>query len=288
MQHYRSSDEDSGRWSHVPLRAGDIIVCTRSKHGTTWVQAILLSLLHGTDLPDRLDALSPWVDHLVEPIGEVAARLAAQTHRRVLKTHTPPDGVPRHPQAHLVVVARDPLDAALSLYHQGANIDRARLAELTGGSPRPNAAERPPAAEWLARWVEDDADPIAELDSLPGVMRHLALAWARRDEPQVVLVRYADLLGDPASGIAALSRRLDIPPAAPPEAVVAATTLPAMRARASDLLPDSRGVLADPVAFFRRGRLGEGAEVAGSDVAAACRRRMARLAPPELVAWLTA
>ena len=76
---YTSPDEDSARWWDFPFRPGDIVVSTRSKSGTTWAQMICLLLVYGTpDLPDRLGALSPWLDHLVRPADEVFVRLAAQ------------------------------------------------------------------------------------------------------------------------------------------------------------------------------------------------------------------
>ncbi len=87
---YSSPDEDSARWDDFAFRSGDIVVSTRSKHGTTWVQTILLLLIHqDPDLPAPLAELSPWLDHLIEPRDAVVARLEAQTHRRVIKTHTP-------------------------------------------------------------------------------------------------------------------------------------------------------------------------------------------------------
>jgi hypothetical protein len=35
---YQSPDEDSARWLGFPFRDGDIVISTRSKTGTTWVQ----------------------------------------------------------------------------------------------------------------------------------------------------------------------------------------------------------------------------------------------------------
>ena len=114
-----------------------MVVSTRSKSGTTWVQMICLLLLYGDpELPAPLTELSPWVDHTVEPVADVVARLERQPGRRVVKTHTPLDGVPLDDRATYVVVARHPLDMAVSLWHQGANIDRVRLRELTG-APAP-------------------------------------------------------------------------------------------------------------------------------------------------------
>jgi hypothetical protein len=45
---YQSPDEDSGRWLGFPFRDGDIVISTRSKTGTTWVQMICARLRRGT------------------------------------------------------------------------------------------------------------------------------------------------------------------------------------------------------------------------------------------------
>lgn len=132
---YVSSDEDSGRWVDFPFRVGDIVVSTRSKSGTTWMQMICALLVFGRpELPEPLGRLSPWVDHLVESREALVGRLERQSWRRILKTHTPLDGIPLDPRADYLVVARHPLDMAVSLHHQGHNIDRQRLAQLTGSS----------------------------------------------------------------------------------------------------------------------------------------------------------
>jgi hypothetical protein len=109
------------------------------------------------------------LDWLVEPQDALFARLAGQDHRRFLKTHTSLDGVVIDPRATYIVVGRHPLDMAVSLYHQGANLDRERMRELTGApAPSEPPAPRPPLAEWLRRWIDWDADPHEYLDSLPG------------------------------------------------------------------------------------------------------------------------
>ena len=120
LRRYTSPEEDSGRWQDFKFRKGDIVVSARSKHGTTWIQTILLLLIHQqTDLPLPLPELSPWLDHLVDPVDTVVARLENQTHRRVIKTHTPLDGLPFDDRVTYVVPARHPLDAAVSLHYQG-------------------------------------------------------------------------------------------------------------------------------------------------------------------------
>ena len=197
LHRYVNDEEDSARWAGVEFRDGDIVISTRSKTGTTWVQMICALLIFRTaELPAPLSELSPWMDHLITPREEVLAVLAAQRHRRFIKTHTPLDGIPLDPRARYIVTGRHPLDTAVSLYHQGDNLDRARIAALTGapppaGSPRP----RKPLHDWLMAYVNGDAapwvasqDPRDDLDSLPGLLWHLSDAWARRAAPNVLLV----------------------------------------------------------------------------------------------------
>ncbi|KXK62761.1 sulfotransferase [Micromonospora rosaria] len=284
---YRSPDEDSARWLGFPFRTGDIVISTRSKSGTTWMQMICALLVFRTpDLPAPLSRLSPWLDWLVEPRDEVVARLAAQEHRRFVKTHTPLDGVPLDPRATYVVVARHPLDMAVSLYHQARNLDRERMHELTGQPVGPTGPRRP-LPEWLGRWVDREVDPRAELDSLPGVLWHLTDAWRRRDQPHVVLVHYADLLADLAGEMRRLADRLgfDVPERDWPDLVDAAT-FGRMRERADQLAPDPAGVLRSRAAFFRAGTSGQGRASLDPAVLARYQARVAALAPPDLLAWL--
>lgn len=286
---YRSADEDSARWLGFPFRHGDIVISTRSKSGTTWMQMICALLVFRTpDLPAPLWRLSPWLDWLAVPRDDVWALLDAQTHRRFVKTHTPLDGVPLDSRATYVVVARHPLDMAVSLYHQGDNLDRARMAELTGQPPpsgRPTP--RPPVREWLRGWIDWDGDPREELDSLPGVLLHVSDAWSRREEPNVVLVHYDDLSADLAAEMRRLAARLGIdePEETWPE-LVRAAGFEAMRARADALAPDPVGVLRDRGRFFLRGSSGAGRELLSADDLARYRERTARLAPSDLLQWL--
>lgn len=151
---YTSPDEDSGRWDGFEFRDGDVVVSTRSKHGTTWVQMITLLLIHQRpDLPAPLGQLSPWLDHLVEPGDAVMERLAAQRHRRVIKTHTPLDGIPFDQRATYLVVGRHPLDAAVSLYHQQPTSTEIGLtASPVGRPPRPCTGRRSERADVMDRW----------------------------------------------------------------------------------------------------------------------------------------
>jgi len=279
---YVSDEEDSDRWHRFPFRDGDVVVSTRSKSGTTWVQQICLLLLHGTpELPAPLGDLSPWVDWLTIPEDDLFTRLEAQPGRRVVKTHTPLDGVVIDPRATYVVVVRDPLDMAVSLYHQGDNLDRERIAELTG-RPYAGPVTRPPVEEWLRGWTRRETDPMESMDSLQGVVHHVADASDRRDDRHVLVLRYEDLVADLAGWMRWLAGKLgvEVDPAAWPSLVDAAS-FGSMRAAADTRTPDRRGVLKDPAAFFRRGRPGAGREVLAPDDLAAYEARVHRLVAAE-------
>jgi aryl sulfotransferase len=284
---YESPDEDSARWRGFPFREGDLVISSRSKHGTTWVQMICaLLVFQDPALPAPLGELSPWLDWRGADRDEVLAALEAQTHRRFVKTHTPLDGVPQDPRATYLVVARHPLDAAVSLHHQGDNLDRERTSRLTGQTP-PAVGDRLSLHDWLVGWITWDGDPLRHLDSLPGVVHHLGDAWARRDEANVVLLHYQDLQDDLEGRMRALAERLDIDvPRSRWPALVAAATFESMRARADELAPDPKGILKDRTRFFRRGRSGGGREVLSNAELAAYEQRAAGLAPSDLLAWL--
>ncbi len=285
---YRSSDEDSARWDGFNYRDGDLVISTRSKHGTTWMQTILLLLIHGAPpWPASLGDLSPWLDHLVAPHHAVMECLTAQRHRRVIKTHTPLDGLPLDPRATYVVVARHPLDAAVSLWHQGNNIDRDRLRDLTGAPAVASETPRPLLQDWLSAWIDRVADPVDEMDSLDGVMHHLSDAWARRQGANIVLVHFDDLRTDLLGQMRQLADQLRLAEAEQVTAELAAeASLDAMRERAAELAPNTQGILRDPRAFFREGRSGAGMTELNRAELDRYHERVAALAPPSLVSWL--
>jgi aryl sulfotransferase len=277
MKTYRSPDEDSSRWSAFAFREGDIVVSTRSKHGTTWIQMICALLIFGSDGPPaRLGAVSPWLDWTGEPIDDVIRRLDAQRHRRVVKTHTPLDGIPIDDRVQYVVVARDPLDAAVSLYHQSANLRKNAVSDPL-----------PPIDAWLREWIESDPNPVEQLDSLPGVMMHLGDAWNRRAETNVSLLLYGDLAADLDGAMRDLAGTLafDVRDEAW-AALVRAASFESMRAAGERLAPPPDGVLLDRSAFFRRGRPGAAEEVLTDADLRRYRSRASALASADLIEWL--
>jgi hypothetical protein len=125
------------------------------------------------------------------------------------------------------------------------------------------------------------------MNSLPGVMRHLSDAWARRLQPNVLLVHYDDLLTDLGGEMRKLAQALNV---SVPEEVwptlVKAATFDSMKSRADRLAPNAGGVLKDTAAFFHRGASDAGRESLTDDELARYQERTRRLAPPDLLEWL--
>ncbi len=289
---YTSPEEDSGRWDGFPFRDGDIVISTRSKTGTTWVQMICaLLIFQAPELDGPIGWYSPWLDRLIRPKEELFARLEAQQHRRFVKTHTPLDGVPIDPRATYIVVGRHPLDSAVSLYYQGENINRARQRELTEeltGKPIPPVPDTPrkPAREWLLDWIDNDAGPHEQMDSIRGVLWHDGDAWGRRLEPNVVLLHYADLCEDLEGQMRQLAQRLGISvPGTVWPGLVEAATFASMREHA-EKITGSGQILKSAAAFFRRGTSGAARELLTDDELAHYYARAAELAPADMLRWL--
>ncbi len=292
---YQSDDEDSGRWTDFPFRDGDIVISTRSRSGTTWLQMICALLIFQQPRPPApLTQLSPWLDWRIRPADEVYARLEAQQHRRFIKTHTPLDGLPLDDRATYIVVARDPRDMYVSLYHQGANIDRDVVRRLLG-KPTPTEPIRPveqragpEVRQALLSWIDRDTSPQQEMDSIRGVMWHLSDAWLRRQEPNIILVHYRDLQRDLESAMRRLAALLEIEVCEDKwPALVQAATFVQMRGHAHELVPnDGASILKDVSAFFRRGTSGAWRELLSDGEVAHYDERVAALAPADLLTWL--
>jgi aryl sulfotransferase len=274
------------RWADFPFRPGDIVICTTPKSGTTWMQMICaLLIFQSPELPAPLPEMSPWLDYGFAR-DETFAELAAQEHRRFIKTHVPLNDIPADPRVTYVVVGRHPLDTAVSQhYHQRVL--------LTGNASRPSG-DPGPGQERQRKWL---LHRIAQMGTPPGkrpsyfdhMLRYLAAAWARRNEPNVVLVRYEDLCADLSGEMRRLAARLDITvPEAKWPSLVEAATFKQMRATADRIQPlrDAPEEVRNHTAFFRSGTSGDGRALLTDDELTDYYARAARIAPPDLLEWL--
>jgi hypothetical protein len=295
--HYRSIVSDSSRWDGFAFRPGDVVISTPPKSGTTWTQMLCaLLIFDGPAFPAPLGGLSPWLDMCNRPLAEVTAELAAQTHRRFIKTHTPLDGLPLHSDVTYLVVGRDPRDVAISYEHHAANMDFERFLELRAAAVgNQDLAELPPRRVPSEDPVERFRDFIVEETqisppTLGSVLHHLDTGWQRRRDPNVVLFHYADLTADLAGELLRLARVLGIP-CSPERAreLAPEAGLARMRERAADdaplASPGTRGSWKDPSAFFRSGGFGEWRDRVSPADLAAYEARVAQLVGPDLAAW---
>jgi len=299
LKRYQSLVADSQRWDDFVARPGDIVVTTPPKCGTTWTQMICALLVFQTpELPAPLLRLSPWIDMTTRSRRDLFSALAAQGHRRFVKTHTPLDGLPSDPTVTYVCVGRDPRDVAISMRHHQDNLDlehvlqaRARAAVQDGIElePPPPARPRPddPASRfWM--WVDDDTDPTETVSSLRSTLHHLETFRTAPADLDIVQMHYSDLLRDLEGEMRRLALRLDIHVAeALWSSLVEAASLDHMRRRSTDIVPGSDPQQwHDPTAFFRTGTSEQWRSILDDEGERRYAERARSLASTGLIDWV--
>lgn len=261
---YHTPVSDTDRWAGFTHRPGDILVCTPPKCGTTWTQMICALLAHQTpELPQPLTRLSRWIERVTQPIEEVEAELGAQAHRRVLKTHTPLDGLPYFDDVAYVVCGRDLRDAFLSMCDHLTNASEATVADAKRRLGLPDDAPSPFPEEpnalypiWMTvpdqAWTEDGAP-------MGSATHFFRTFWAHRHAPNIFFTHYADLTRDLDGEMRRLAAFLGTPiDAAIWPSLVDAASFASMRSRAADAAPGAHlGEWRSNEDFFRKGRMGE-------------------------------
>jgi aryl sulfotransferase len=251
---------DSARWSKFTPRDDDVVVCTSYKAGTTWTQMICLLLVHQTPrLPAPLGEISPWLDMKLSGIDEVVGDFEAQHHRRVIKTHTPLDGIPYYDNVDYVVCARDPRDVFVSLQNHLANADMVKAIALIEAQgikvdlppPLPDDIDTR-----FALWMTQGTFPW-ERDGLPywSHFHHTETYWAERRRDNIHFLHYADLKGDLGGQMRRLAGLLGIEvDEARWPALIKAATFEDMKANADRTAPDTHhGTWKSNSQFFHAG-----------------------------------
>ena len=292
---YRSWISDSRRWDGFEFRAGDIVISTPPKSGTTWTQMLCaLLIFDGPRFPAPMDQLSPWLDQSNRPLDQVLAALSAQKHRRFIKTHTPLDGVPWHDGVIYLVVGRDPRDVAVSFHHHRERINYARFLEQRAGAVGKNDDIGPPqevrqltSPTESFQYFLDATDAIVPVPSLRNVLHHLETGWQRQDAATVGLFHFSDYHADTAAELSRLAQLLEIPLTSARAAELAGMTgIEQMRSDASQLAPNATdGFWRDPAAFFRTGGDGEWRAIATPSQLAQYEELTATLVSPDLARW---
>ncbi len=152
--------------------------------------------------------MSPWLDLRVPPAEVKLSALAAQDHRRFIKTHLPVDALNYSPRAKYLYVGRDGRDVVWSLYNHHANANDHWYQALndTPGLVGPPIG-RPPASirQYFLEWLDGDGYPFWPF------WAHVASWWAIRDLPNLLLVHFEALRRDLPGEMRRIAAFLDIP-----------------------------------------------------------------------------
>ena len=281
MRTYVSAVSDSRRWEHFTHRPGDIFVCTPPKCGTTWMQTIVHSLLWPAgDSPGAVMFLAPWLDARFDPIEAIVERIDGQDHRRSLKTHTPADGIPWFDDARYIYVARDGRDAFMSMCNHAATFRRDVRAELNEVAAREGVPLMP---DW-------DGDPHAFFAGWlerAGFFDHVASYWARREQPNLLLVHFNDMKADLEGEMRRVASFLDIDIADDQwPAVVERCTFERMRERDGEIAPFERRFEGGAKSFLFKGTNGRWRDVLTDAELDAYTERADAALPPDATTWL--
>lgn len=278
---YLGNITDTRRWNLFEHRPDDIFVCTPPKCGTTWTQAICAMLVFETaEHGQQPGVISPWFDaKIFMPVEADIERIAAQTHRRFLKTHTPFDGVPYFPECNYLVILRDPRDVFFSGLNHRDNMNDKEIA--FGSFPSgPTAFED---------WLERESEPgTTDLVSLHAITHFLQSYWPYCDLPNVHFHHYSDMKRDLKGEIAKMAEELDVTVTEEQlESYTEAATFDSMKRKADQFAPAAgMGVWKAETNFFASGKTRQWEDKLSTADLAAFDKRLAELLSPDAAEWL--
>ncbi|MDP1793875.1 MAG: sulfotransferase domain-containing protein [Acidimicrobiales bacterium] len=284
---------DSTRWEQFPFREGDIVIATPAKCGTTWTQRIVsLLVFDSPELYAPMAKISPWLDMNTRTLDGVLADLENQTHRRFMKSHLDYEHLPHGDGVTYITVGRDPRDAALSWVHHMDNIDMHVLVteriqavgadDLDPTDPPPDFSGTEADRFW--RWIELESG----IQGLDGMVHHLKTFWDHRDDPNVVLLHYADLQRDLVGQMAYLADRLGLERSRERlEELAPHATFDAMKAAADVTAPNTDlSLFKSNSEFFRSGATGQWRDIISETDLPRYDKRIGELADSDFSDWL--
>ncbi|WP_372717545.1 sulfotransferase domain-containing protein [Immundisolibacter sp.] len=276
---------DSTAWNDFAFRDNDIVIATYAKAGTTWTQQIMGQLVFGGAADVPIHDISPWLDLRAPPTAVKHAMLAAQQHRRFIKTHLPVDALVYSPRAKYIYIGRDGRDVVVSLYNHHASALPPwyqMLNETPGrvGPPMPPPADS--ASEAFSLWLEHDGAPFWPFFS------SVRSWWEIRHLPNLLFLHYADLKRDLAGQMRRIADFLGIhlEPAQWTNAVEHCG-FEYMRAHGDYAVPAGGQLWRDGASsFLHRGQVGRWRELLTSEQSDAYERRVLAELGAECAGWL--
>ncbi len=199
---------DSTVWNGFDFRDDDVVIATYAKSGTTWVQQIVSQLIFDGAEDIDVPALSPWLDLRVPPKEVKLAAVAAQTHRRFLKTHLPVDALVHSPRAKYIYIGRDGRDVVWSLYNHHARANELWYQALNDAPGRIGPPITPPGAsvrDYFLEWLDRDGYPFWSL------WENTRSWWGIRELPNLLLLHFSELKAELPGTIRRIADFLDIP-----------------------------------------------------------------------------
>lgn len=236
----------SGVFKELPdfqFRSSDVIVASYPKCGTTWMQEIVYMLTHNFEKTgaanEVLETRFPYLEYPYPGIKSVAAKPGP----RLIKTHLPLALLPRsfdNSNAKLIYITRNPRDAAVSYFHF--------MKLLTACSYQGSLST------FFKMFLSDMVMYSPFFDHVLGY-------WKRREESNIMFVKYEDLLTDPVNIIKKIAEFLEVEVCdVDVEHIAHSTSFKSMSANASvnyEHWKDLGFAHKDKGKFLRKGKVGD-------------------------------
>lgn len=198
---------DPAIWKEFRFRSSDIVICSYSKSGTTWIQQIIAQLIFNGDENINVAAVSPWLDCRILDKDQRLRILEIQSHRRFIKSHLAADMLELSSQAKYIYIARDGRDVVFSLYNHHRNLKKDVIDAIDSVPWRSGAGiGYAPASvlRYFHDWLKKDGHPWWPY------WKHILSWWKIKTRPNVMLTHFAHLKNNMQAVIRRIAAFLDI------------------------------------------------------------------------------